>query len=215
MPPSLFLCPLSSLRLPTSHFVQPPQPQAGPLLSRFLEGKDFLCEGCNYNLRGVKTLFCPECGKVIPRPPHDQVAILEQRHHDLLWCPKCRYELHNIPPGDSCPECGYKFRQEDRPKPKSRGRIIPGVPGPLVFLGALAAIEMVPTFSKALNSTNRLTPTVTIITLGALLIPLALIAMFWLGRRRLNEMTTRGYWMLSTLAIALSLTCVIEAARLL
>ncbi len=192
-----------------------PAPKAGPLLTRFLEDKDLPCEGCGYNLRGVKTLFCPECGMVIPRPPFDQVAALEERHHDLLWCPKCRYELRNLPPGDSCPECGHKLRHDDQPKSRRRGHVIPGVPAPLIYLGALAAIEMVPTFSKALNSTNRLTPTATIITLGALLIPLALIAMFWLGRRKLDEMTTRGYWMLSILAIALSLTCVIEAARLL
>jgi hypothetical protein len=184
-----------------------------PLLTRFLANKDLPCEGCGYNLRGCTTLLCPECGMVIARPPTEQVAQFEGRHQDLLWCPKCRYSLGKTP-GDHCPQCNYKLLREENSKRKRRGTLR-GVPWPLVFLAIFAALEVVPIFAKYATSTSRLTPTATVIALAALLVPLSLTVMFWLGRRKLDEMTTKGFWLLTALATILSLVCIISAARLL
>jgi hypothetical protein len=184
-----------------------------PILHRVLSSHDLPCEGCGYNLRGCTTLFCPECGMVIPRPAIETVAALEKRHHDLLWCPKCRYPIASLR-ADACPDCGHRLVRDDSAKPRRRG-VVKGVPWPLIFLAIFAALEVVPIFSKYLTSTSRLTPTSTAIAVAAALVPLSMAALFWLGRRKLDEMTAKGFWSLTTLAAILGLICITAAARLL
>jgi predicted RNA-binding Zn-ribbon protein involved in translation (DUF1610 family) len=83
----------------------PTTPTDAGTLERFLAARDVPCTGCGYNLRGVSTVFCPECGAVIPFPTESEVDELNGRLRRLAWCARCRYPLENSR-ADHCPECG-------------------------------------------------------------------------------------------------------------
>lgn len=198
--------------LPIDSRVPDPEPKAAPLLAGFLSDRDAPCESCGYNLRGVTTLFCPECGAVIPRPPHEEVARIEGRKDNLLWCPKCRYPMHDLNT-DRCPECGYQ-RATDRPPTRRRGRFVPGVPTLLLIIAGIALIELIPAVIKAADVTGRWAGSAALITFLALLAPTAFVGVFWIARRRLARLTDAAFWLLATIATIVGLACVTSVARL-
>jgi predicted RNA-binding Zn-ribbon protein involved in translation (DUF1610 family) len=188
-------------------------PKAAPLLTKFLADRDAPCEACGYNLRGVTTLFCPECGAVIPRPSQDEVVRMEGRGTDLLWCPKCRYPMHDLKT-DRCPECGYRSMRSE-PEAGLRGRFVPGVPSVLIVIAGVALIELIPAVIKAVGVTGRWAGSAALVTFLVLLIPPALVVGFRLARRRLARMSNAGFWLLAVISNLVSAVCVISAARLL
>lgn len=101
------------------------------------------CDACGYNLRGVQDVFCPECGRVIPRPPADAAQRMRTAPEDLkLYCESCGYAVTGADPG-RCPECGTpdlaRYRG-DRPPAVRRRRLTMGVPFPLLLLGAIGLV---------------------------------------------------------------------------
>lgn len=80
--------------------------RAPDLLVEYLAERDIACEGCGYNLRGATTVQCPECGRVIPRPPADFIAITRTDAAALrLFCEECGYSVTGAHVA-RCPECG-------------------------------------------------------------------------------------------------------------
>lgn len=77
-----------------------PFPAASARLRSYLAANDVTCTGCGYQLRGVTSALCPECGCVIPAPP------AERRTSEMaIRCHRCGYMLHGLSSGQ-CPECG-------------------------------------------------------------------------------------------------------------
>ena len=49
------------------------------------------CSSCGYNMTGLESGVCPECGKSTGRPG---------------TCPTCGHDLTGLKPGAVCPACG-------------------------------------------------------------------------------------------------------------
>lgn len=121
----------------------PPDPHPGAdvraseRLQRYLADNDVTCDGCGYNLRGVTTVACPECGRIIASPSDvDPAATL------ALRCHRCGYTLLGLTRGP-CPECGADDVSladiGDRIARRSRRRI-PMVLGLCAACGLLIAL---------------------------------------------------------------------------
>lgn len=55
------------------------------------------CRECGYDLTGNVSGRCPECGRVVPRPPAPEV-----------YCPQCGYDVSDHV-GGWCPACGREI----------------------------------------------------------------------------------------------------------
>jgi hypothetical protein len=75
---------------------------------------DVACPACGYNLRGLRSDRCPECGGPVPDPPAPSqpdppdpaiAAFLADRD---LKCLTCGYTLRGLTTG-RCPECGTRY----------------------------------------------------------------------------------------------------------
>jgi hypothetical protein len=89
------------------------------LVQAYLADRDFICPDCSYNLRGLNSSVCPECGlafrlTLVPvagtfSDPADEQARLTEylRDHDAQ-CPICRTSLRGH---DKlrCPSCGTQL----------------------------------------------------------------------------------------------------------
>jgi hypothetical protein len=116
-------------------------PRHGPdLLRTYLADRDVACDCCGYNLRGVTDVFCPECGRVIPRPPADAVRRISANRVNLrLYCTRCGYVVTGADPG-RCPECGVAEMAQfsgDRPPRIARRWWSRVAPLPLLLLAPL------------------------------------------------------------------------------
>lgn len=122
---------------------QPSQSEAGPLLKAYLADRDIPCHACGYNLRGVTTVLCPECGAVIPRPPADAAARLTAEPASLkLYCQRCGYTVSGHDPG-RCPECSAEALASysgERPPRVYRTRLPRGLPMPLAAIGLVGLV---------------------------------------------------------------------------
>jgi predicted RNA-binding Zn-ribbon protein involved in translation (DUF1610 family) len=80
--------------------------RAAALLREYLASRDVRCEGCGYNLRGAREVFCPECGVVIPSPPTEYLERKRAEAAKLrLVCGDCGYTIAGVN-AERCPECG-------------------------------------------------------------------------------------------------------------
>src|SRR5689334_18393067 len=100
------------------------QTRAAAVLREYLATRDITCDSCGYNLRGATDVFCPECGKVIPRPPAEYIARSQADLAALkLACWDCGYVVTGVN-AERCPECGGRAMQRFRgDKPPARYRV--------------------------------------------------------------------------------------------
>ncbi len=120
------------------------QPRAADILRDYLAERDIPCESCGYNLRGVETVQCPECGTVIPRPPADYVARTAANPDALrLYCEECGYTVSGVN-APRCPECGshtLSGYSGERPPRIHRWRRLPRIP--ILILVATSPVVLI------------------------------------------------------------------------
>lgn len=80
---------------------RPPKACQGEFLSEFLADQSVVCDGCGYDLRGCREIYCPECGRVIARPSLEQQ---ERARSPEFNCRLCG--TRNSHAGTQCEACG-------------------------------------------------------------------------------------------------------------
>lgn len=122
--------------------------RAAEILREYLATRDVPCEGCGYNLRGALDVFCPECGRVIPRPPSEDVRRLTADPATLkLYCTRCGHPVTGVN-AERCPECGAeemeRFTGEHPPTVRHRKWLPQDVPLFVAINGVLGLCLLAP-----------------------------------------------------------------------
>lgn len=191
------------------------RPRAAETLREYLASHDISCEGCGYNLRGVDSVQCPECGTVIPRPPSEYIARRTADEATLqLACQDCGYTVRGVN-AQRCPECGSRRLQRysgDTPPRFRRWRRLPPI-GVIILAGG-SGIVMITCISAALaraaGGRGRGDPWI-----GVLLsfIPMIICGAWIWWRVPLARMEPGERKAVATLAIIMSVVCLVLALR--
>jgi predicted RNA-binding Zn-ribbon protein involved in translation (DUF1610 family) len=166
------------------------------ILREYLATRDVPCEGCGYNLRGALDVFCPECGRVIPRPPSEDVRRMAADPATLrLYCTRCGHPVTGVN-APRCPECGAaemeRFVGERPPAVRYRKWLPQDVPLLIAINGVLGLCLLLPALGFLLVEAMRpgtvtgRTPLVTGAGLAAL--PAAAFAAWWRWRGALMKL---------------------------
>ncbi len=117
-------------------------------LAAYLADHDAPCPNCSYNLRGLKSGTCPECGDPILLRAYPDAERLDDRtrtalylrDHDLV-CRGCKTNLRGSADG-VCPGCGRIYVV--RGLPSIEPLVKPAPPwGCLIALGVMGALLLI------------------------------------------------------------------------
>lgn len=102
------------------HGSAPLQPgESDPALAAHLSNRDIRCKKCKYNLRGLTTNACPECGTTYMLAGgtlFSEAGLESPLDANRNACPRCGYDRTGLP-GAICPECGYDPAAPPRSEP--------------------------------------------------------------------------------------------------
>jgi hypothetical protein len=189
-----------------------------PTLTRFLAANDSRCDICGYNLRGVEQPFCPECGRVIPRPHVDDVELFEGRAQRRTRCVRCKYPLQSVT-GDVCPECGESVYLFTKAKVRRRaGPLIGSLPGSLNAIVVIALILLLLCIVKIVEAALRHSSSSMSAAIGATLLaaaPLAAAVAWTAQKTKIAALPDSSYSRLLMLSFWGSLGALLCAAWLL
>lgn len=121
-------------------------------LRLYLESPDAQCQACEYNLQGLQTDRCPECGSRIRlpahfgRPPFDPVqAFIAYAANRNIYCKHCKYNLKGVKT-NICPKCGASYqlqagyREPSTPKSAARRERVRSRGVVLIALGSMTLV---------------------------------------------------------------------------
>ena len=189
--------------------------RAPDLLISYLADRDIHCEGCRYNLRGVTTVQCPECGLVIPRPPAEFIQRAATDPATLrLYCEDCGYAVTGVNV-DRCPECSSRrlARYSGETPPRiSRWKRLP--PLLVIILSGASVIVLVTcisaAYARAWGARGRGDPWIGVLLC---LIPLMIAGAWMWWRRPLSRLEPGERKAVTALALVTGIVCLLVALR--
>jgi len=176
--------------MPDQH--QPPEQQRTytERLRLYLESPEAECNVCEYNLQGLKSDRCPECGSRIGlpanfgRPPFDPVqAFIAYAANRNVRCKYCKYNLRGAKT-NICPECGASYqlqagyrpplatRAARRERVRSRGRVLIALGSMIVIMAAIAATSFI---AASWVGPTRTAMNIGLVGLGVILVGAAIV----------------------------------------